>query len=331
MTPIEQACAEADRDGRRVVVVDFFTTWCGPCRQLDQVTWPDPAVSAWLKAEAVFLKVDGEKDEALTKAFRVSAFPTILLLRPDGTELDRLVGYRTAPAFLSDAKSALAGEDSLTRARKAVAAGKPNPAAARYILAKELLGKGLAAEALEEYLWVFDHALEYDLAMAGVRLSFLLLDVQLIAQTLPAALEALGQRRDRAEERVRADPGAVQDAQDAACLHRVLDEPHRTVALFDQVKDGSARRFLAEEALDLLLADGRFADLLAGLGDLGAVDRAIQRYKTVLEKRPGDAKLIGHMRGCIARLGGKLAKALTGAGREAEAKALSERLAEFAR
>src|SRR5262249_599810 len=52
----KDACAEAAK-AKRVVLVDFYTTWCLPCRKLDQTTWKDKAVLAWLEKNCVCLKV----------------------------------------------------------------------------------------------------------------------------------------------------------------------------------------------------------------------------------------------------------------------------------
>src|SRR4051795_975781 len=99
------------RSGRRHITgyttQDFYTDWCAPCKKLDETTWKDQGVRTWLSEAAICLKVDAEKDEALAEQYRVNAYPTLLLLRPDGTEIDRLVGYRDAQTFLADARAAL--------------------------------------------------------------------------------------------------------------------------------------------------------------------------------------------------------------------------------
>ena len=113
-----KAACEKASETKRVVLIDFYTTWCLPCRKLDQTTWKEKAVLAWLKDRCVCLKVDAEKEEELAKRYKIASFPTTLLLKPDGSELDRLVGYRGPADFLSEAKDTLAWKDSITQAKE---------------------------------------------------------------------------------------------------------------------------------------------------------------------------------------------------------------------
>lgn len=87
------ALADAKRDKKRVLV-DFETTWCGPCATMNQLVYTSaPVVDAAVNVLAV--KVDGDEHRDLVKRFGVSGYPTILLLDSDGTELRRAVGYRS--------------------------------------------------------------------------------------------------------------------------------------------------------------------------------------------------------------------------------------------
>src|SRR5580765_4969291 len=78
----DQALAAAKKDGK-VVMIDFFTTWCGPCKRLDKVTWADADVQKWLGEKTVALKIDAEKEAKLADRFDVHAYPTIVFVKAD--------------------------------------------------------------------------------------------------------------------------------------------------------------------------------------------------------------------------------------------------------
>ena len=104
----EAASKLAGQTGK-IVLVDFYTTWCGPCKLLDKTTWTDAAVIQLLEQKTVALRIDAEKEAALAQHYKILAYPSVLLIKPDGTEIDRLVGYREPKAFIDDFNAALGG------------------------------------------------------------------------------------------------------------------------------------------------------------------------------------------------------------------------------
>jgi thiol:disulfide interchange protein len=101
------ACTQAQSEGK-FVFVDVWAAWCGPCKLLDQTTWTDAAVIDLLKARTVAIKINADSDPKFAGKYNVEALPTLLVLRPDGTEVTRVVGYVDAEKFRAQLESTLA-------------------------------------------------------------------------------------------------------------------------------------------------------------------------------------------------------------------------------
>lgn len=68
-------------EGERPVVIDFYTTWCGPCKMMA------PIVEETAKAYAGkvdFYKVDIEKEQELAQTFGIQSIPTFLYIPAKG-------------------------------------------------------------------------------------------------------------------------------------------------------------------------------------------------------------------------------------------------------
>lgn len=80
-------------DGRPLLL-DFSAPWCPPCQLLAADLLHDPADAAFLGAfQVVEVDADHPASFALKDRYAVGGYPTMVLARPDGTEIDRLVGY----------------------------------------------------------------------------------------------------------------------------------------------------------------------------------------------------------------------------------------------
>ena len=258
---LESALKQAGIDGR-LVLIDFYTTWCGPCKMLDHTTWQDPRVIDLLRTKTVAIKLDAEKEADLAKRYKIDAYPTVLFVKPDGTEFDRLVGYRDPAKFIEEFTSLLAGKSSLARAREAALAGK-NPIQSRYELGQALSRAGKSEEALREFLWCFDDGMKQSPEYTGVRVSDLLNEIRRLSRSYPPALDALRERRDKARATFLAaenDSGAFSDF---AYLNRALGEEELTLEIYDKLVPQDARRKqIGNLVFDQLLETRRYADAL---------------------------------------------------------------------
>ena len=101
---LEQAKKE-----NKLIFLDAYTTWCGPCKYMQKSVFPKLAVGKFYNANFINVKMDMEKGEGpdLAQQFALTAIPTLLFIDGDGKEVHRYVGALEAPAFISLGKEAI--------------------------------------------------------------------------------------------------------------------------------------------------------------------------------------------------------------------------------
>jgi len=82
----------------KLIFLDAYAEWCGPCKMMDRNSYPQKAVGDVFNANFVNVKVDMEKGEGreLARRYEVRAYPTLLFLDSDGEVVHRSIGYQSA-------------------------------------------------------------------------------------------------------------------------------------------------------------------------------------------------------------------------------------------
>ncbi|NTW44821.1 MAG: thioredoxin fold domain-containing protein, partial [Anaerolineaceae bacterium] len=88
----DSALKRAKKEDKPVVLY-FFTPYCSYCQAMDKEVLAEKDVSAILKKNAVYLRVDVEKREDLARFYGVRGYPTTTLLEPNGQRIVQIPGY----------------------------------------------------------------------------------------------------------------------------------------------------------------------------------------------------------------------------------------------
>lgn len=260
LTTEEQKAVQAFRDEivepsmTKLVIVDFWAEWCGPCKQLTPVI--EKVAADYADKGVVLAKINVDENKFIAAQFQIRSIPTVYAMF-QGQPVADLSNARTEPQLSAMLDQLLA---KLPVQAGAVADSGPSlDEVANAGL--EALAEGANEEAYAIFTEVLGHDPEHKVALAGMLDALIALDRAQEAQSIFASLTD-AQRADPAMERVGTKLSIVAEARDPEELRAlraaVEADPANQEAQFDLAnalmaagdRDGAADALLASIAAD---------------------------------------------------------------------------------
>jgi thiol:disulfide interchange protein len=107
------ALAKAQKENKRIFI-DCYTSWCVACKKMEKTTFRDTRVGNFMNSQFVMLKMNCETEgdgKMIAEKFNLEAFPTFLIINPDGTEFNRIIGSAPTIDFCEKVMRAAMGEE----------------------------------------------------------------------------------------------------------------------------------------------------------------------------------------------------------------------------
>jgi thioredoxin-related protein len=157
----EEVKEKANSEGK-LIFVDAYTTWCGPCKWMAKEVFTNTEVANFYNTNFVNIKIDMEKGEGidLAKQWGVKAYPSLLYFDGEGNLMHRLCGALDAMSFIEAGNTAL---DPEQRLENTIRTHNENPEDiaffANYLLKKNEACMDVQKESKEYFASVEDESL----------------------------------------------------------------------------------------------------------------------------------------------------------------------------
>ncbi|TNE56480.1 MAG: thioredoxin [Bacteroidetes bacterium] len=114
---------------QKLIFVDAFASWCGPCKRMAREVFPDAAVGDYFNANFINLKIDMEKPEnrEFASQYPVRAYPTLMVLDAEGKVVLKQVGAMNTDGLVAFGQKAFGTQDNSKDFEQEYADGKRDP------------------------------------------------------------------------------------------------------------------------------------------------------------------------------------------------------------
>jgi len=258
----DAAFARAAKENK-LVFIDFYTTWCQPCKMMDESTFKDDAVVKWLSDNAVAIKIDAEAKEEIALKHKVDGYPTLIFLKADGTEFERVSGYIPPEDLLRIFRLVETGKTTLIVAKQNLDKS-PNDPVAHLDYAAELTRRSRWEDAWAEYNWCLDNGVKNDPEFEKYGADALLSGMIELGGPLERARLELMKLRNESEQKFRDGKGSMIDGHLIRDVNNAAGEDLRTLEFYDSiVEDGDKDEIetLSRAMMPLLVRAQRFDEV----------------------------------------------------------------------
>lgn len=100
---------KAAHDENKLIFLDIYATWCGPCKMLKQNTFSDSTVGKFFDKNFINVSVDGEKGVGpqLAQQYSIEGYPTLIVADETGKIILYTAGYIPVDVLMQFANEAL--------------------------------------------------------------------------------------------------------------------------------------------------------------------------------------------------------------------------------
>ncbi|MFT5050800.1 MAG: hypothetical protein ACI8QZ_002205 [Chlamydiales bacterium] len=328
----------AARRSNQVVLVSWTRPDDPACKRME-ATWEDSEMIDWVNKNAIAVQIDGSKERRQAQNWEIRAYPSVLLIKPDGTVVVRVNGVQPLNELLVEfsvaARAARSGKRAVVEQPRDDAANDPEAWLA-YANGLYASGETDAVDCMHAYLWCLDNG---DIQTPGFMDRYLELILRRLV-SLDKTTTSSAELRQRSHEYARAlntGYGTPSSLRVLMSIGAALGEPSEAIGAFQSIRtssepDPEMLEVALHGVLETLMGRRRYEDVLDAAGDVSAkarLDGATMNAGVAGADPKANTPVASEARRLYIERNGSYYEALLSVGRGADAKALADTVLEM--